>query len=136
MWIPDRNYLQFAQFSHNTLCWPPKVLHSLCVSFLLGIRVVLREIEDNAYAKFRGENKVYYGRCANGKLVNWDTELAWENSQHLVTVPLVSPQNDVWETWAEIPYWWHVTTQIWVVSWQCQIPRQLLKNNNSCQFCS
>ena len=27
----------------------------------------------------------------------------------------VSLRNDVWETSAEIPYWWHVTTQIWVV---------------------
>ena len=25
------------------------------------------------------------------------------------------PPNDVWETSAEIPYWWRVTTQIWVV---------------------
>ena len=41
--------------------------------------------------------------------------LAWENSQHLATLPLVSLPNDVWETSAEIPYWWHVTTQMWVV---------------------
>ena len=31
--------------------------------------------------------------------------LAWENSRHFVTPPLVSPRNDVWETMAEIPYW-------------------------------
>ena len=24
-------------------------------------------------------------------------------------------RNDIWETSAEIPYWWHVTTEIWVV---------------------
>ena len=43
--------------------------------------------------------------------------LAWENSRHLATLPLVSPQNDVWVTSesVEIPYWWRVTTQIWVV---------------------
>ena len=29
--------------------------------------------------------------------------------------PLVSPRNDVWGTSAEIPYWWRVTAQIWVV---------------------
>ena len=29
--------------------------------------------------------------------------------------PLVSPWNDVWDRSAEIPYWWRVTTQIWVV---------------------
>ena len=43
------------------------------------------------------------------------SKLAWENSRHLATLPLVSPPNDVWETSAEIPYWWRVTTQIWVV---------------------
>ena len=31
-----------------------------------------------------------------------------------MTSPLVSPRNDVWETSTEIPYWWRVTTQIWV----------------------
>ena len=41
--------------------------------------------------------------------------LAWENSRHLATPPLVSPPNGVWETSAESPYWWRVTTQIWVV---------------------
>ena len=38
-----------------------------------------------------------------------------ENSQHSTMPPLVSPQNDVWEMSTEIPYWWCVTTQIWVV---------------------
>ena len=38
--------------------------------------------------------------------------LAWENSRHLATLPLASPRNDVWETSAEIPYWWRVTTQV------------------------
>ena len=42
--------------------------------------------------------------------------LAWENSRHLATLPLVSPINDIWETSAEIPYWWRVTTQIRVVT--------------------
>ena len=42
-------------------------------------------------------------------------KLVWENSRHLAMLPLVSPPNDVWETSAEIPYWWRVTTQIWVV---------------------
>ena len=39
----------------------------------------------------------------------------WENSLHFATPPLVSPRNDVWATTAEIPYWWRVTTQMWVV---------------------
>jgi len=33
----------------------------------LGIPVVPRETEDNAYAKFWGANKVYYGGCGNGE---------------------------------------------------------------------
>ena len=58
--------------------------------------------------------------------INWEwkvyTQLrdhvsgSWEKSRHFATLPLVSLQNDVWETSAEIPYWWRVTTQIWVVT--------------------
>ena len=48
--------------------------------------------------------------CTGAKL-----NAAWENICHLVMLPLVSPPNDVWETSAEIPYWWCVITQIWVV---------------------
>ena len=40
--------------------------------------------------------------------------IAWENSWHLVTLPLVSLPNNVCETSAEISYWWCVTTLIWV----------------------
>ena len=46
---------------------------------------------------------------------NLHVAIAWENSRHLATPPSVSPRNDVRETSAEIPYWWRVTTQIWVV---------------------
>ena len=41
--------------------------------------------------------------------------IGWENSRHFATPPLVSPRNDVWETSTEIPYWWPITTLIWVV---------------------
>ena len=57
---------------HNTPCLPPKNLHNRCFPFPLGITVVPRESEDNAYAKFWGANKVYYGGmggCGNGKCV-------------------------------------------------------------------
>ena len=61
--------------------------------------------------------------------------LAWESSRHVATLPLVSSRNDVWETSAEIPYCWLVTshmgnlfkpirstTQIWaVMRHQCGI---------------
>ena len=50
---------------------------------------------------------------------------AWENSRHSTMPPVVSPRYDVWEASAEIPYWWHVTTQIWVVllisDWSCRV---------------
>ena len=45
---------------------PPTILHNLCFSFLLGIIAIPREIENNAYAKFWGTNKVHYRRCASG----------------------------------------------------------------------
>ena len=32
--------------------------------------------------------------------------MVWVNSLYVVTPPLVSPQNAVWETSAEISYWW------------------------------
>ena len=44
---------------------------------------------------------------------NVDKKLAWENSRHFVTLPLVSQRNDVWKTSEEIPYW-RAITQIWV----------------------
>ena len=52
---------------------------------------------------------------ASGLVTRGEFWIAWENSRHLATLPLVSPPDDVWETSAEIPYWWRVTTQIWVV---------------------
>ena len=48
---------------------PPKTLHSLCFSFLLGIyTAVPRGIENNAHAKFCRVNEVHYGRCTSGEL--------------------------------------------------------------------
>ena len=37
---------------------------------------------------------------------------AWENSRHFTR----RPRNEVSETSPEIPCWWNVTTQIWVVT--------------------
>ena len=45
------------------MCPPPKTIsHNLCFSFLLRITAVPREIENKAYAKFWGANKVHNGR--------------------------------------------------------------------------
>ena len=38
-----------------------------------------------------------------------------ENSLHSATPPLLSPRNDLWGMSAEMPYWWRVAIQIWVV---------------------
>ena len=50
----------------NTLCLSPQILHNYCFQFLLGLAVVPRENKDNAYAKFGGTNKEYYGMFRNG----------------------------------------------------------------------
>ena len=39
---------------HKALYLPPKILHNLCFSLLLGITATPREIENNACAKFEG----------------------------------------------------------------------------------
>ena len=35
----------------------PKILHKLCLQFLLGVKIAPRETENNAYAKFWGEKQ-------------------------------------------------------------------------------
>ena len=68
----------------------------------------------------RGEN-LQSDRCHHPRLQlrlcspEINRKIAWENTQHSATPPPISPQNDVWETTAEIPYWWRVNTQIWLV---------------------
>ena len=45
------------------------MFHKHYFQFLLGITVILREIDDNGYAKFGGVggvNKEHYGLCENG----------------------------------------------------------------------
>ena len=54
----------YLHIFYNTPCLPPKILHNLCFSFLLGIEAMPRKIKNNTYAKFGGTNKVYFGRCA------------------------------------------------------------------------
>ena len=49
---------------HNTLCLSPKYTHCFC--FLLGPLKVPRETGNNAYAKFGGTNKEYYGIFQSG----------------------------------------------------------------------
>ena len=87
---------------------------------------------------------IYEPLRANGPVSNNWTKLykllAWENRQHFATPPMGSPWIDVWEMSAEIfPYWWRVTTQIWVVlliGWskfhKCQDQLEALWNFCAC----
>ena len=60
--------------SHNAPHLPPKILRNLCFSFLFCIIAIPREIENNAYAKFCGEegggweNEMHYGKCGSGSV--------------------------------------------------------------------
>ena len=55
---------------HHICPHPPQIFHNLCFSFLLGITVAPREIENNAYANFWGANKVHYEKCGSGVFQN------------------------------------------------------------------
>ena len=49
---PHRPKIRHLHISQNAPYAPPKILHNLCFSFLLGITAVPREMENNAYANF------------------------------------------------------------------------------------
>ena len=51
---------------HNTLCLSPHILHKHCFQFLLGLKMAPGENKNNAYAKFGGTNKEYYGIFRTG----------------------------------------------------------------------
>ena len=43
---------------YNTLCWSPQHCEKKhCLQFLLGVKRVSRETENNDYAKFRGDKQ-------------------------------------------------------------------------------
>ena len=53
------------------LVQPPKILHNHCFQFLLGIKAVQTEIEDNGYANLMGGgvgDEVPYGLSENSEL--------------------------------------------------------------------
>ena len=56
--------------SHNAPYLPPKILHNLCFSFLLGITAISREIENNVYVKFEGLVRCKLWEMWSG--VSWD----------------------------------------------------------------
>ena len=59
--------IRHFHISHNAPYLPSKFCITFFFSFLLGqITAVPREIDNNAYAKFCGANKVHYGKCGGG----------------------------------------------------------------------
>ena len=55
------------------------------------------------------------GTPLDSKYIEIGKQLAWENRRNFATPSVVFPRNNIWEMSAEIPYWWRVTTQIWIV---------------------
>ena len=75
------------------------------------------------YKQDNSGKKIYRRKLYSGKFTKWNNfksgrsnlAIAGENSQHFAAPPIVYSWNDVWEMSTKIPYWWHVTSQIWLV---------------------
>ena len=96
-------------------------LNSNVARFITHIRPVLQQIRLLTGLNMGSSTRniaiqLVLQHCCKTSCTFFVATAVWENSWHLATLPLVSPPNDVWETYAEIPYWWRVTTQIWVVT--------------------
>ena len=54
----------------------PQILHKHCFQFLLGVKMAPREIENNAYAKFRGDEQrtLWYVMVFSG-VVNYNDNI-------------------------------------------------------------
>ena len=126
---PGRSQQYWETVSFLSICWANykftanvKEENLQFLSILLSINLCIdihrKDFERNPVpAMFHSTTSEYFIGFIGCQSVLFivGVSLAWENSRHLATLPLVSPPNDVWETSAEIPYWWCVTTQIWVV---------------------
>ena len=75
---------------------------------LKSVKLVTTDLEDLADSELHLLSRIHSLSLAT-------TVVAWENSRQFTTPPLFFPRNDVWERRAKIPYWWRITTQIWVV---------------------
>ena len=95
------------------VCDSESVSHSVYVfhfSFLLLILLLSARRESTA------QLHLWRHFFNSEKILSHSHTLRLKNSQHFTTPSLVSPRNDVWGgATTEIPYWWHVSTQIWVV---------------------
>ena len=80
--------IRHLHISHNAPYLLPQILHNLCFLFLLRFTAIQREIENNAYGKCCGANKVQYGRCVSGV----SPETFWLSQQDI----LLSVVVDIW----------------------------------------
>ena len=70
VYLRRRDSIHHFHIDHNAPYLPPPpppILHHRCFQFLLGIAVVRREIEDDGYAKFCGEDKEHHGLCESSE---------------------------------------------------------------------
>jgi len=88
MW---KSHIHHFHLDHNALHLLPKILHSHCFQFFLGITVIPRE--GNGYAKFWGVNKVHYGLCENGELVTAVLRTKWKKIVLVIDARLVGELN-------------------------------------------
>ena len=100
------------------LCHKETLLPPIRTTTVTQIRAVRRHQYFCAFSSrvdSQGNLRWHHKMLANGTVVIIICMLAWENSKHLVMLPLVSAPNDIWEMSAEIRYWRRITTQIWVM---------------------
>ena len=56
--------IRYLHIFHNTPCLPPKILHNLCFSFLLGIEAMSREIKKQCLCKIWWDKQgVFWEMC-------------------------------------------------------------------------
>ena len=65
-WVNSDQGIRHFHISHNAPYLLPQILHNLCFAFLVGITADPTEIQNNAYPKIWGTNKVQYGKCGTG----------------------------------------------------------------------
>ena len=113
-------------------CTPPPPPGTVEVSYQshrthkIIYKVSIRSLKIRKYDKLSKQPRSISGTCL--PRFNWDQAFLLlffkkrdimddilRKQPAFATPSVVSPRNDVWETSAEIPYWWRVTAQIWAV---------------------
>ena len=82
---PPWEIIHHLHISHNTPRLPPKVsLCNLCFPFSWVWQLSHKKLNAMLMQNLRRANKVYCGRCSNGKLANyWSAFPQWRSQKHL-----------------------------------------------------